>query len=130
MTPQQLLCDGKVMSKGSLPLLHAVLKGRRSQWLLRYDLFSFTMNMKSQIPHLMGSEQNQPVRINKKLKEDSDKFYALRKHTILLYTVCAPFWLTTFLLHLYYFIWLLIFNHSVHVWSIRDVKFDTQHTSN
>lgn len=42
MTPQQLVCDGKVMSAGSVPVLHAGFQGGTSRPLLRYDRYSFT----------------------------------------------------------------------------------------
>lgn len=39
MTPQQLVCDGTVMSARSLPLLHAGFKGGMSQWYIMNDIF-------------------------------------------------------------------------------------------
>lgn len=93
MTPQQLVCDGKVMSMGSMPLLQAGLKEGKSHWLLRYDLFSFTMNMKPQISDLITIEWDQSVDHICTRNTEEDRFYALRNHitaacySILLYCV-------------------------------------------
>lgn len=83
------------MSMGSMPLLQAGLKEGKSHWLLRYDLFSFTMNIKPQISDLITTEWDQSVDhiCTRNTEEDSDRFYALRNHltaacySILLYCV-------------------------------------------